>query len=170
MADRNMTIASELAAELRNESQATRRLLERVPEDSFSWTPHPRSMTLGTLAMHIAMLPHAIAELLREQEVELPQVPLPQAESRADLLTVLERGIVSATEALAGWGDEGILDEWKLMNGAQPIMVMRRLDAVRNIMLNHSYHHRGQLTVYLRLLDVPLPPVYGPTADENPFG
>lgn len=158
-----------LVAELKHEAETTRRVLERVPEDRLSWSPHPKSMTLGQLALHIARVPRGIAMLLRDLETHFPTVPLDEATSVAQLLEVLDSSILAAAAALEGWGEEGLKAEWSLMNEEGPMMTLPRLHVVRSLMLNHVYHHRGQLTVYLRMLDVPLPSVYGPTADESPF-
>lgn len=158
-----------LIAELRNEAATTRRVLERVPEDKLSWSPHPKSMTLGQLALHIARVPGGIATLMRELETHFPNVPLDEATSVAELLDVMDSSIAAAMAAIEGWGEEGLSAEWKLLGESGPIVVQPRLGVVRSLMLNHVYHHRGQLTVYLRLLDVPVPSVYGPTADERPF-
>jgi uncharacterized damage-inducible protein DinB len=165
-----MTMSGRLIAELQSEALTTRRVLERVPDDRLSWRPHPKSMSLGQLAMHIAGLPRGITMLITELAVEVPTVPLPEASSRRETLETLEHGIAFAAEQLAAWGDEGLAAEWQLTRDGTVLAALPRLDVVRTLMLNHTYHHRGQLTVYLRQLGVPLPPVYGPTADEVAFG
>lgn len=164
------TATERLLAELRAEAETTRRVLERVPGDRLSWKPHPRSMSLGQLALHIAGLPHGIAMLVAEPSAEVPVVPLPEARSRGEILTVLDRSVSAAAGKLAAWGDAGLAAEWTLRSGGAVLAVQPRGEVVRTLMLNHWYHHRGQLTVYLRLLDVPLPAVYGLTADEGPPG
>lgn len=165
-----MTDAEKFIAEIRQEAATTRKVLGRVPEDRFSWKPHAKSMSLGQLAMHIAELPGAIAVLLKDPVTEVPNVPLTEPKSVAELLWTLERSIESATERLAAWGDEGLSAIWTLTASGRTLLTMPRVAFVRSVMMNHVYHHRGQLTVYLRMLDVPLPSVYGPTADESPFG
>jgi uncharacterized damage-inducible protein DinB len=165
-----MTHTDQLISELHAEAATTRRVLERIPEDRLSWKPHPRSMSLGQLAFHIARVPGAIGELLAELTREPPVVPLPEATSRQEVLTELERSVASAAAALSGWGDAGLAQEWQMVREGRPLLVLPRAAMVRAIMLNHWYHHRGELMVYLRLNDVPLPPVYGPTADEPAFG
>lgn len=164
-----VTSTDGLLAELRSEETTTRRVLERVPEDQLSWKPHPKSMSLGQLALHIAGLPHGIAMLLADLSVEVPVVPLPEARSRSEILATLGRSVAVAAEKLAEWGDEGLAAEWTLRSGDAVLAVQPRAEVVRTLMLNHWYHHRGQLTVYLRLLGLPLPSVYGPTADESLF-
>ncbi|MEO8484425.1 MAG: DinB family protein [Acidobacteriota bacterium] len=126
-------------------------------------------MSLGQLALHIAETPSQIAALLSSLQVEA--VPFTQAEaaSTAELGPSLDRSVDAATKALSHWGDAGLLAEWTFSRGGRTLMKLPRLAMVRSIMLNHWYHHRGQLLVYLRLLDVAVPFVYGPSADESPF-
>ncbi|HEV7919584.1 MAG TPA: DinB family protein [Thermoanaerobaculia bacterium] len=165
-----MGLAESLIAELRGEAATTRRVLERVPETELAWRPHPKSMSVGQLAFHIAMLPQAIAGLLGELVTEVPNVPLPEGVPLAEILATLDRGVPIAAERLAAWGDEGLNAVWRMTREGKTLLEMPRIGMVRSVMLNHWYHHRGQLTVYLRQLDVPLPSVYGPTADEKVFG
>jgi uncharacterized damage-inducible protein DinB len=165
-----MAIAEALAAELQQEAVTTRRVLERVPESQLAWRPHPKSMSLGQLAFHIAGLPHRIAELLHDPVTEVPNVPLTEGTPVAEMLATLDRSVPIAVQQLTAWGDEGLLEMWRMTREGRTLMEMPRLAMVRAVMLNHWYHHRGQLTVYLRLLEVPLPSVYGPTADEKVFG
>ena len=165
-----MKTTDRFIAELTREGATTRRALERVPEDKLSWTPHPKSLSLGQLALHVASLPGAIAELLSEPVREVANVPRPEAKSRDELLSKLDESVARATATLAAWSEEDLMEEWRLTRGGETILAVPRLDAVRTVMFNHSYHHRGQLQVYLRLLDVPVPSVYGPSADENPLG
>jgi uncharacterized damage-inducible protein DinB len=165
-----MTAADAFIAELTQEAATTRRVLERVPEDQLSWRPHPKSMSLGQLAAHIAGLPRSIATILKELTIEPPRVPLPEPTSVAEILARLDEAVPFAIERLTEWGDEGLAEVWSMTRGERTLLQLPRLAVVRSVMLNHSYHHRGQLTVYLRLLDVPLPSVYGPTADDQVFG
>jgi uncharacterized damage-inducible protein DinB len=165
-----MTLADAFVAELKREAATTRSVLERVPEESLSWRPHPKSMSLGVLALHVAALPRGIAELLTPLVAEAPAGRSPQPTSREEILSTLDASIAMAADRIAEWGDEGLREQWQMTIGGETAMTFPRMAMVRSLMLNHAYHHRGQLTVYLRLLDVPLPPVYGPTADENPFG
>jgi uncharacterized damage-inducible protein DinB len=167
MRPRDMTITESLIDELTREAAATKVVLSRVPEDALTWAPAQKSMTLGQLALHIAGLPLGITELLRETTAEVPVVPLPEATSVDQILRQLEESVMVATERLSEWGDVGLNEEWTMVRSGEPVFAMPRVQMIRSIMLNHWYHHRGQLTVYLRLLGVPLPPVYGPTADEG---
>lgn len=162
-----MNIAEALRAELESEAAVTRTVLARMPDDQLSWRPHPRSMSLGQLGLHVAALPRAFAELMQEDEVQVPTVPLPEPAGTNEVLATLDEGVAIAVRRIAQWGPEGLAREWHMLAGDVTLLRMPRGTVIRNLVLNHSYHHRGQITVYLRLLGVPLPPVYGPTADEG---
>ena len=164
-----MSIAETLLAELEQESQATRRVLERVPQVHLSWKPHPKSLSLGQLALHVAIVPGAVAELLVPDSMEAPQFIHPEATTAAELVPALEDSVIKARKHLGSLSDAAMGSTWRVMKGDRELMAMPRVAFARSIMLNHWYHHRGQLLVYLRLLNVPVPSVYGPTADENPF-
>jgi uncharacterized damage-inducible protein DinB len=165
-----MALAEPLIAELTHEAGATRRALERVPESRLSWKPHAKSMSLGQLAFHVASVPGAIADLVSEPVRELPVVPRPEAKSVDEVLATFEKSVARAIEKLSAWGDESLKQTFKLTRNGQTVLEMPRIVMIRSVMLNHWYHHRGQLTVYLRLLDVPVPAIYGASADEIPFG
>lgn len=156
-----------IIAELNQEAAATRRVLERVPEQYMSWKPHQKSMSLGQLAHHVAFIPGAIAELASEDVRDLPTVPRPEAKSIAELLSTLEKSVAGATQKLSAWNDDALTRTFTLKRNGQTVMQLPRIALLRAVMLNHWYHHRGQLTVYLRLLDVPVPAVYGASADET---
>lgn len=162
-----MKYIERLISELQQEAALTRSVLERVPEDKLSWKPHAKSMSLGQLALHIAGVPGAIAELLDEPVREIPVVPLLEAASLHEILSTLDQYVTLAETKLSAWGEAGLMETWKLTNEGVPILEAPRIGMVRMLMLNHWYHHRGQLTVYLRLLEVPLPSIYGPSADER---
>lgn len=165
-----MTIAEVLLAELEQEAHATRRVLERVPHAHLSWRPHPKSMSLGQLALHVATIPGNVASLAAVDTLpEPPQFVQPEAATAAELPSALEASIAQARQVLAGLDDAAMNATWRLMHQGRELMALPRAAMLRVIMLNHWYHHRGQLLVYLRMHDVPLPSVYGPTADENPF-
>jgi uncharacterized damage-inducible protein DinB len=164
-----MSIAQTLLAELEQESQTTRRVLERVPQTHLSWKPHPKSLSLGQLALHVATVPGNVAEVLVPDSMEAPQFIHPEAASATELVPALEASVARARQHLGGLSDAAMAATWRVMKGDRELMAMPRAAFARAIMLNHWYHHRGQLLVYLRLLDVPVPSVYGPTADENPF-
>lgn len=162
-----MAVTDRLLAELRAEAATTRRVLERVPEDQLCWKPHEKSMSLGQLALHMAWLPQGIAMLVSELSIEFPEIPLDQPRSRSEILDALDRSVATAAEKLSEWGADGLAADWTATAGGAVVANLPRGEVVRTLMLNHWYHHRGQLTVYLRLLGIPLPPVYGPTADES---
>jgi uncharacterized damage-inducible protein DinB len=162
-----MNFSEKLIAELKQEAESTRRVLERVPSDKLSWKPHQKSMSLGQLALHIAGLPGGLAEFLDERSREVPIVPLPEATSLNEIFLMFDKYMSLAENKLLGWGESGLMETWKLTREGITIVEVPRIEMVRTLMLNHWYHHRGQLTVYLRLLEVPVPAIYGPTADES---
>jgi uncharacterized damage-inducible protein DinB len=164
-----MRIADALIAELEQEAKTTRRVLERLPAAKFSWRPHPKSMSLGQLGLHVAQTPGAIVKLAKASIDSPPSFKQAEATSTQELLAAHDTSITEAKAALGGWDDAKMMETWSMTGGGKTIMAMPRVGLLRAIMLNHWYHHRGQLSVYLRLLDVPVPSVYGPTADENPF-
>jgi uncharacterized damage-inducible protein DinB len=164
-----MSIAQSLIPELEQEAATTRRVLERVPADKLDWRPHAKSMSLGQLSLHIAGMPGNIARMAALDEMPMPQFSQPAAESVEQLLAALDEGLEAAKAFLGGLDDARAAADWKVTKDGAVVMAMPRIGVVRMIMLNHWYHHRGQLSVYLRLLDVPLPSIYGPSADENPF-
>jgi uncharacterized damage-inducible protein DinB len=164
-----MTLTERLVGELTQETNATRRMLERVPPDKMGWKPHAKSLSLGQLALHIAAIPGRIADLVSEPEQEIPNVPRPEAKSVDELTSTLSSSVAHAAEKLRGWGDEGLDVMLRLTREGKTVLQMPRYNMIRAVMLNHWYHHRAQLTVYLRLLDVPVPAVYGASADEVPF-
>ena len=162
-------ISQMLLAELEQETVATRRVLERVPEDKLSWRPHPRSSSLGQLALHVAMIPRLGEILLAPDTLEPPEFVQPEARSVAEILTTLDESIASGRRFLSDLTPERAEGMWRLVVGGRELVAAPRMAMVRSLMFNHWYHHRGSLVVYLRLVEVPLPSVYGPTADENPF-
>jgi uncharacterized damage-inducible protein DinB len=165
-----MNIIDVLLTELDQEAVSTSRVLARVPQEQLSWRPHARSMSLGQLALHVATIPGNVAELAaRDTMPEPPRFHQPEAATAAELVPTLEASVARARQVLGGFDDAQMGAPWRLMSGGREIMAMPRAAVARTIMLNHWYHHRGQLLVYLRMHDVPLPSVYGPTADENPF-
>lgn len=164
-----MSIAQALVAELEQEAHATRRVLERVPQAHLSWKPHPKSLSLGQLALHVATVPGNVAELLVPDSMQAPQFVHAEAATAAELVPALEASVARVRQHLGGLSDAAMGATWRVMRGDRELMAMPRMAFARAIMLNHWYHHRGQLLVYLRLLDVAVPSVYGPTADENPF-
>lgn len=166
-----MTIADTFIMELDREAIATRAVLARVPDDKLTWKPHAKSMSLGELANHVATAPGGAARLALLDSFDIANITggPPQPQSAAAILAAFDESLAQAKNALAGLDDAAMMKDWSFTKGGQPMMTIPRIGVFRTIMLNHLYHHRGQLTVYLRLLDVPLPSIYGPSADENPF-
>jgi uncharacterized damage-inducible protein DinB len=166
-----MPIADPFIDELTMEAATTKRVLERVPEAHLAWQPHAKSMSLGQLALHVATLPSAAAGFLSGDVLEFDSVPKvpPTPGSHAELLAAFASSTEQARAFLANLSDDRALATWRLVAGERDLLAAPRAAAVRSFLFNHWYHHRGQLLVYLRLLEVPVPPVYGPTADENPF-
>ena len=165
-----MKMIDVLLAEMDQEARSTARVLERVPQAQLSWRPHARSMSLGQLALHVATIPGNVAELASRASIpEPPAFIQAEAATAAELVPALEASLAKAREVLGGMDDAKLMETWRLMSGDKELMALPRAAVIRMIMLNHWYHHRGQLLVYLRMHNVPLPSVYGPTADENPF-
>ena len=165
-----MPIAQALLPEFEHEMVTTRSLLERVPEDRAGFKPHERSTALGTLAAHIANLVGLAPRIVSLTEVDMnppggPGFTPPQLTTSAALLEAFDANVARAREAIAGASDEELMVTWTLKNGGNTIFAMPRAAVLRTMVMNHVIHHRGQLSVYLRLNDVPLPSIYGPTAD-----
>jgi uncharacterized damage-inducible protein DinB len=159
-----------LLQELEQEAQTTRRVLERIPQSHLTWRPHPKSMSLGQLALHVATVPGNVAEIAAlDVNPGRPSFVHPEAATAAELVPALTESVAKAKRVLGEFDDARMSAIWRLQNNGKDLLTMPRVAFVRAIMLNHWYHHRGQLLVYLRLLDQSVPSVYGPTADENPF-
>jgi uncharacterized damage-inducible protein DinB len=167
---KQMRIVDPILMEMDMEAAITARLLEIIPEDKLSWRPHPKAKSLGELAMHLATLQGAIAELGQPDAHEFSGImPEVEAESRAQILEAFSESLKKAKEIVGSTDDGRAMEEWKLTKEGKTLMAMPRVVFWRTILLNHKYHHRGQLSSYLRELDVPLPSIYGPSADTNPF-
>ena len=165
-----MSVSQAFLQEFDHEAKTTRRVLERVPADKLSWKPHPKSMSLGDLALHTAMVPGMICGWACEEETNMGTGAKPPAvTSSAELLAAHDSSVAKMKATMGELGDTGLMNNWKASAGGQTIFEMPKVALIRSIALNHWYHHRGQLSVYLRLLDVPVPSIYGPSADENPF-
>jgi uncharacterized damage-inducible protein DinB len=165
-----MALIDGMLQELEEEAQTTRRVLERVPDNQLTWRPHEKARTLGELALHVAMVPGGVAELIASRSpAQAPDFTDPSPKNASELIPALEQSIAKAKKVLGGMDDAALTATWRLMQGERELFAVPRMVLLRSIMLNHWYHHRGQLTVYLRELDVPIPSIYGPSADENPF-
>ncbi|PYP29499.1 MAG: damage-inducible protein DinB [Gemmatimonadetes bacterium] len=163
---RPMTIAESLLPEFDHEMATTRKLLERVPSEKGTWKPHPKSFALGHLAQLLARMPGWMTAMLRDTEINLATYPGYSIETTPSLLAEFDRNVRAARQALAAAKDADFTVVWSLKHGDRVLMALPRRDVVRTH-INHLVHHRGQLSVYLRLNDVPLPSIYGPTADER---
>jgi uncharacterized damage-inducible protein DinB len=161
-----MSLADSLLPEFDQEMATTRRLLERVPSDKAEWKPHPKSFALGHLAQLVSWMPGWITSTLQDTRLDLQGSAGYSFESTDDLLKVFDANVVSAREALTKATDADFAVSWSLTRGDQILLTAPRAAVVR-MHISHLSHHRGQLTVYLRLLDIPIPPIYGPTADER---
>ena len=165
-----MGMSDAFVQEIDQEGKTTRRVLERVPSGQLAWKPHPKSMSLGELALHTAQVPGLIASWALEDTSNLSGAPKQtQAESTDQVLKAHDASMTKAKDVLGKLGDAGLQRSWQAMVGGATLMSMPKVALFRSVVLNHWYHHRGQLSVYLRLLNVPVPSIYGPSADENPF-
>jgi uncharacterized damage-inducible protein DinB len=164
-----MSAIEAFTREFENEAATTRRVLERVPNDKLTWKPHPKSMSLGELALHTAGAPSVICGWACAGETTFTGEKTPAPSSTAEILAAHDAGVQAVKDGLASIGDEGLSAMWTAKAGGATLMQMPKAALVRALMLNHWIHHRGQLSVYLRLLDVSVPSIYGPSADENPF-
>lgn len=153
-------------AEFDQEMQTTRRLIERVPNDKLDWKPHVKSFTLGNLAQLVSWMPGWVSQALHETELDLAAGAGYGKTANAELLKNFDKGVADSREALSAVTGSALQQVWTLKRGADVLWSAPRREVVRSH-LNHLIHHRGQLTVYLRLVDVPLPSIYGPTADEK---
>jgi len=167
-----MSVAQSLLPEFDQEMAATRTMLERVPDGRFDWAPHEKSMTLQQLATHLANLPSWTPMILHQDELDIdppggPGFTLPVANSTADLLAMIDENMSSAREAIATAGDDLFMETWTLKKGGDVVFSAPKGGVLRRFVMNHVIHHRGQLTVYLRLLGVPVPQTIGNTADET---
>ena len=158
-----------IVIEFREEVPTIRRILERVPPDKLDWRPHPKSRSLGQLASHIANIPGLAERIANSDEFTPGGVQPSSLENVEAIRAAFEKNARAAEDALSNMTEQTALGIWRMVFNGKEILRKPRLAAVRTNILNHLYHHRGQLSVYLRLLDVPVPAVYGPTADENPF-
>lgn len=161
-----------ILSEFKEEVTITKRCLDRVPEGKLAWRPHPKSMSLGQLAWHVATIPGGLARLLQQDSFDVTQgnfVP-PQPKSAQEIREAWEQSVRDGEQFLQGVTDQQLKGNWRLLRADHELFSRPRIEVLRTIMLNHWYHHRGQLSVYLRMLDVPVPVIYGRSADENPFG
>jgi uncharacterized damage-inducible protein DinB len=163
-----MTMSQALLPEFDNEMRLTRKALERVPDDKFDWKPHAKSMPMGKLAAHLAELPGFGTAMIKTDGMDFDKGEYKPAvvTNRAELLALFDKTVADAREAIAGATDDHLRQPWKLVYQQKALFDAPRAVGLRGMMMNHVVHHRGQLTVYLRLNDIAVPSIYGPSADE----
>ncbi len=163
------SISDAMLAEFETQATITRRYLERLPEDKLTWKPHERSMTAGQLAYHLALVPGAIARFVSANPAPAPEsFQFPQPASCKDILDAHDAGLAAVREILPGFDDAAMNETWHMVSGEKEILAQPRGGFLRDVMLSHWYQHRGQFSVYLRLLNIPVPASWGPSADEPP--
>ena len=171
-----MNIGQRMLGEFDEEMKSTRRTLERVPEEKWNWKPHEKSGSVGWMASHIATMVGWGALTIQTDKFDYApvdggaSVQPPKIENRRDLLAEFDKNVAEAREALANASDVDMLTNWSLLGGGKVVFTMPRVAVMRHMVMNHLIHHRGQLLVYYRLLGVPVPGLYGPSADEAPLG
>lgn len=164
-----MTLTERLLAEMEQEATSTHKMLERVPTDQWNWRPHEKSMSIKELAVHIANLAGMPSVVIKQPYLDFADGSLktPEINTNEDLIKFLETGTKHAEEALKATNDEALNEKWTMKYGDHIIMEASKADVIRKMALNHLYHHRAQLSVYLRLLNIPIPGMYGPSADDK---
>jgi len=167
-----MTIGQSMLPEFDQEMQGTRKTLERVPDDKWGWKPHEKSGTVGWMVSHIATMPGWVGMTIQTNELDYapvdgPAYTPPSIKNRQELLAEFDKNVEEARAALASVSDADLMKNWKLLAGGKEILTMPKIACIRSMVLNHIVHHRAQLTVYYRLLGVPVPGLYGPSADES---
>jgi uncharacterized damage-inducible protein DinB len=169
-----MKISDTLLPEFDMEMASTRRVLERVPEDRFDWKPHQKSMAMGGLASHLANIPTWAVHAVRKDSIDIAPVGeaalrVEPAQTRAEVLERFDKAVTDARAAIDEASDEVLLQPWSLLSGGKTVMTLPRIAVLRGFVMSHSIHHRAQLGVYLRLNDIAVPSIYGPSADEGAF-
>jgi uncharacterized damage-inducible protein DinB len=164
-----MTLADSFLQEMDQEAQTTKRVLDRVPADQLSWRPHRKSFSLGQLALHIASVPASATAAAATDTFEAATFSQPEPRNCQEILDTFGASLQSAREYLKKMDDSSLTSTWTLTRNGKPLMAVPRVAFLRSVLMNHLYHHRGQLSVYLRIREVPVPSIYGPSADENPF-
>lgn len=167
--ENKITLGNKLASELSYEAVSTRKMLERIPFEEIGWKPHDKSTEIGNLAHHIARLPSFVKPILTQSEFDLASSPYqpPVLNSTNDLVEAFDSTLKEAVEGLNQIQDEELMQTWRLVNGERTLFEAPRVGVLRTLVLSHLIHHRGQLSVYLRLKDVAVPSIYGPSADEQ---
>ncbi len=167
-----MALSEALIPEFDHEMANTRKTLERIPEDKFGWKPHEKSMALGRLAIHLVEIPMWAMNVIDKDSIDVapagaPPYQPPQLNSRKEILDAFDKTVSSARASIAGSSDQHLMKPWSLLMGGKTTLTMPRVAVLRSFVMNHSIHHRAQLGVYLRLNNLPVPAIYGPSADET---
>ena len=167
-----MPISDFILPEFDQEMANTRKVLERVPDDRWDWKPHQKSWNMSSLATHVAFIPSWDVDTIGKDSLDIappgaPPYKAPVASSRKELLELFDKHVSAARAALAGASDDHLLKPWSLLAGGKTLFTMPRAAVIRSMVMNHGIHHRAQLCVYLRLADIPMPGMYGPSADEQ---
>jgi uncharacterized damage-inducible protein DinB len=164
-----MSIAESLLREFEVQARVTRKFLERLPEDKLTWKPHEKSMSAGQLAYHIAVVPSGIVRFVQNNPAEAPEsFHFPQPANRQEILKAFEESITVVRSLLPNFNDAAMKETWRMKAGGREVLAEPRAEFLRDVMFSHLYQHRGQFSVYLRMLDVAVPASWGPSADEPP--
>jgi uncharacterized damage-inducible protein DinB len=169
-----MSISESLLPEFDHEMANTRKVLERVPDDKLDWKPHEKSYAMSELATHLSNIPSWVASTIGQDALDLappgaPPFRVELVKSGQEAQEKFDRNVAAARAAIAGASDEQFFRPWSLLKGGETLMTLPKMAVIRSFVLNHTIHHRAQLGVYLRLNDVPVPSIYGPSADESSF-
>lgn len=165
-----MSLAESMLAEFEEQAPVTRRFLERLPEDRLTWKPHEKSMSAGQLALHIARVPGGSVRFVQQNPAQAPDLKnVPQPTSLTEILGVFEESVAVVRSLLPQFNDAAMQETWRMLQGERELLAIPRAQFLRDIMLNHWFQHRGQFSVYLRLLNVAVPASWGPSADEPPI-
>ncbi len=164
-----MSMAQALLAEFEVQAPVTRKFLERLPEDKLTWKPHNKSMSAGQLAYHLASVPGGIVRFVQNNPAQAPEsFNFPQPASRDEILKTFDESIATVRNLLPTFDDAAMNETWRMVAGGREVLAQPRASFLRDVMLSHWYQHRGQFSVYLRMLDVAVPASWGPSADEPP--
>lgn len=162
-----MNVKEVLLKEMEHEAEGSKKILERIPEGKYDWKPHEKSMSLKQLAVHIAQIAGMPAMVINTDSVDLADGEPPKVDSTAELMALLEQGMKDSKNAVEQVDEADLGKLWAMKNNGAVIMEMPKIEFIRIMGMNHLYHHRGQISVYLRELDIPVPGLYGPSADEK---
>jgi uncharacterized damage-inducible protein DinB len=163
-----MSVAKSLLAEFEIQAPITRKFLERLPNDKLTWKPHDKSMTAGQLAYHLAFVPGGVVQLVQANPAQAPGFNFPQPANNREILGAFHESVATVRRVLPKFDDAAMNETWRMTAGGNEVMAQPRGEFLRDVMLSHWYQHRGQFSVYLRLLNIAVPASWGPSADEQP--